>query len=420
MVLYNGWTLGWDGENRLKSASKGSTNISYAYDALNRRISETKGTNTTHFTWDGYNLFHEITLSAGGSTVAEKSYVWGLDLSGTMQGAGGVGGLLWQDDNITHEKSFALYDNNGNITKYIKPDYTLGANYNYDAFLNGSTGTAYRFQASTKSWNNDLGLLDYQFRAYSPTLGRWIQEDPIEEQGGNNLYAFVGNNPVNRWDNWGLWLPSRHKSITKNAFARILMTTISDSNLKSEKVKEKLIEIVKTANVDTDSNSTTKSDQRYHYCRDMETSENIGRTGYSTILKKLKDKFEELLIVAGDTPETSCAKALVPLGTLTHVWQDYYAHGVEQDDSWYGAKIGYITGNPEALTMIPVSFSELGFRGGHGGFFRLVNPWSKVEPGDRAPDRTMRIIKAQDFTAVKLVDYINLWLPSCKCEYEKW
>ena len=204
MVLYNGWTLGWDGENRLKSASKGSTNISYAYDALNRRISETKGTNTTHFTWDGYNLFHEITLTTNGiGAGSEKSYVWGLDLSGTLQGAGGIGGLLWQDDNITHEKSFAFYDNNGNITKYITSNYTLGASYNYDAFLNGSTGTAYRFQASTKSWNNDLGLLDYQFRAYSPTLGRWIQEDPIEEQGGVNLYNFVGNNPVTRWDNLG-------------------------------------------------------------------------------------------------------------------------------------------------------------------------------------------------------------------------
>jgi len=126
-----------------------------------------------------------------------------LDLSGTLQGAGGVGGLLWQDDNITHEKSFALYDNNGNITKYIKPDYTLGANYNYDAFLNGSTGTAYRFQASTKSWNNDLGLLDYQFRAYSPTLGRWIQEDPIQENGGINLYAFVNNNAIGYIDYMG-------------------------------------------------------------------------------------------------------------------------------------------------------------------------------------------------------------------------
>ena len=48
------------------------------------------------------------------------------------------------------------------------------------------------------------GVSYYGFRFYSPSQGRFLNRDPIEEQGGLNLYAFVGNDPVNRWDYLGL------------------------------------------------------------------------------------------------------------------------------------------------------------------------------------------------------------------------
>jgi RHS repeat-associated protein len=44
----------------------------------------------------------------------------------------------------------------------------------------------------------------YWGRPYDPNLQRWIQRDPVGERGGINLYQFVGNNPVNRFDPWGL------------------------------------------------------------------------------------------------------------------------------------------------------------------------------------------------------------------------
>ncbi len=47
-------------------------------------------------------------------------------------------------------------------------------------------------------------LVYYGYRYYSPSLGRWLSRDPIEERGGLNLYGFVNNDPVNRFDHLGL------------------------------------------------------------------------------------------------------------------------------------------------------------------------------------------------------------------------
>ena len=51
------------------------------------------------------------------------------------------------------------------------------------------------------------GMLYYGYRYYEPETGRWLNRDPIEEQGGLNLYGFVGNDGVNKWDRLGLESP---------------------------------------------------------------------------------------------------------------------------------------------------------------------------------------------------------------------
>ena len=52
----------------------------------------------------------------------------------------------------------------------------------------------------TASGAHETGLVYYGHRFYSPSLGRFINRDPIEEQGGLNLYGFCGNNAINHWD----------------------------------------------------------------------------------------------------------------------------------------------------------------------------------------------------------------------------
>ena len=84
-----------------------------------------------------------------------------------------------------------------------------GSARQYDAFGNtlresGPYAASNPFRYSTKYTDIETGLVYYGLRYYSPTLGRFINQDPIEEQGGLNVYGFCGNNGINRWDYLGM------------------------------------------------------------------------------------------------------------------------------------------------------------------------------------------------------------------------
>ena len=60
------------------------------------------------------------------------------------------------------------------------------------------------FKFSAKRYFDDLGPVDYGYRFYNPSIGKWMSRDPLGEFGGLNLYGFVGNNPANFFDPLGL------------------------------------------------------------------------------------------------------------------------------------------------------------------------------------------------------------------------
>ncbi len=141
----------------------------------------------------------------------KTSYAWGLDLSGSIQGAGGVGGLLFAVYySPSTEVYFPAYDGNGNVMALCKgSDGSWVAQYEYGPFgeLIRATGLMAKtnfFRFSTKYQDEETGLVYYGFRFYCPSLGRWLSRDPIEENGWKNLYGFVINNSINNYDILGL------------------------------------------------------------------------------------------------------------------------------------------------------------------------------------------------------------------------
>ena len=153
----------------------------------------------THtYIWDGNNIALETIACADGST-RTCEYFWGPDLSGTEQGAGGVEGLLAVSmDGVFYIPS---YDHNGDIVLYVSETGSIAAQYTYAPYGNmidssGSLADVFAFGFSTKYHDRETGMVSYQRRFYRPGLGRWLNRDPIEEEGGENLYAFCKNNPV--------------------------------------------------------------------------------------------------------------------------------------------------------------------------------------------------------------------------------
>jgi RHS repeat-associated protein len=200
-------TLAWDAENRLTSTTVNNVTTEYLYDAQSRRIAKTTGGVTELMVYDAWNPSADYTRSAGVPPVLSRTYLWGTDLSGSIQGAGGVGGLLSvyapiTTNPLTFNSHFPTYDGNGNVSEYLDSAGTIAAHFEYDASgrMVASTGDASDFyiRFSTKKEDAGTGLNYYGYRYYNSLMARWLSRDPLEERGGVNLYGFVGNNP-NKW-----------------------------------------------------------------------------------------------------------------------------------------------------------------------------------------------------------------------------
>jgi hypothetical protein len=172
------WHYRWDAENRLvemetttaaTTAGAPYAKVRWTYDPLGRRIQRQtwQGANpvvVTKYVYDGWQCIAEL----DGSNVVTATYAWGLDLSGSRTGAGGVGGLLWVH-HAQHGRHFYAYDGNGNICGLTSAtDGTRSGGYEYDPF-----GGVIRVNAANPvaSWN------EWQFSTK--------RKDPVEAMGSH-------------------------------------------------------------------------------------------------------------------------------------------------------------------------------------------------------------------------------------------
>jgi RHS repeat-associated protein len=157
----------------------------------------------THYVYDGRRVIHERD-SYDQSLV---NYTRGRDLSGTLEAAGGIGGLLARSASGSHAYYHA--DGNGNVTYMLATNKSLAARYVYDPYGNllsqaGALADANLYRFSSKEFHPRSGLYYYLYRWYDPRVQRWVNHDIIEEAGSANLYVFADSDPENKVDFLGL------------------------------------------------------------------------------------------------------------------------------------------------------------------------------------------------------------------------
>jgi RHS repeat-associated protein len=195
-------TYTWSAENRLLSASDGTTTVRYEYNALGQLDRKWIGpTGSEHvnryFIWDGQHLI--ATLDSVFQRVEEYEHGSGID--DPIAFVTPQGGLP------TFVRS-PIKDGLGNIVGFGDPNIYFDRQLtSYDAWGMPSVSGTQRMSLQWKglTWQGDVAQLSYaQNRWYDPDAGRFMSEDPAGLAGGLNLYAYAGNDPVNGSDPLGL------------------------------------------------------------------------------------------------------------------------------------------------------------------------------------------------------------------------
>ena len=196
----------WDFENRLTSVvlpGAGGT-VYFRYDPFGRRIYKSSPAGTNVYVYDGNNVIQEL----GGSGNPLASYTHGPGVDEPLVMYRGLTAAYFHADGL------------GSITSLTGGTGQLAASYVYDSFgkLTASTGTVTNpFQYAGREFDSETGLYYYRARHYDPTVGRFLNEDPIGFGGAINFYSYVENSPSNRIDPSGLWSTEAHSQMIRRA-----------------------------------------------------------------------------------------------------------------------------------------------------------------------------------------------------------
>ena len=189
----------YDAENRLTKVEDfvagnptPAFTSAYRYDGLGRRIEKVANGQTRRYVYD----FEDILLEYDGADTLLARYTHGPGIDQPVAMSRGGSTFFYHADAL------------GSVSELTDSAGTVAKSYAYDAFGNildqsGTVENAYAYAG--RELDSESGLYYFRTRYYDPRIGRFLRKDPVGLIAGMNLYAFVGNNPVNRFDPWGLF-----------------------------------------------------------------------------------------------------------------------------------------------------------------------------------------------------------------------
>ena len=206
------WTVTYNAENRpVKFESEdGGTTVECAYDSMGRRFEKkvtVGGTTGFHarYLYRDYLQVAECDLT-GETPALVRSYLW--DPS-EPQATRVLAMTRWEANGTqVKEHLYCMHDAMKNVTSLFGEARGRRALYEYRPYgglvtSEGNMAQENKFRFSCEYMDDELGLIYYNYRHLNPNDGRWISRDPIAEQGGWNLFAFVKNNSIINFDYLG-------------------------------------------------------------------------------------------------------------------------------------------------------------------------------------------------------------------------
>ncbi len=217
MKLSSGeWTATWDCENRLISLEKSDMRLEFKYDYMSRRVEKKVFTGSAgnwtpasceRYVYNGYRQIERISVDGENQTIIQR-FAWSLY------------DQLRLIADISSSTTYSVHhDANRNVTELTAPDGSLAAHYEYAPFggltaSSGSYADSNPFRFSSEYFDSETSLVYYNFRYYSPDLGRWLSRDYYEDYFSGE-YQFVFNNALAYNDLFGLAIKEQLELTTK-------------------------------------------------------------------------------------------------------------------------------------------------------------------------------------------------------------